>query len=48
MKMEKKQIRVIPESEMEKFRKTHPKEVREMEKEMEWAHGVLARSVDLD
>lgn len=44
----KKQIRVIPESEMEKFRKTHPKEVREMEKEMEWAHGVLARSVDLD
>ena len=44
----KKQIRVIPESSMENFRKTHPKEIQEMEKEMEWAHGVLARSVDLD
>lgn len=44
----KKQIRVIPESEMENFRKTHPKEVQQMEKEMAWAHGVLARSVNLD
>lgn len=44
----KKQIRVIPESAMEDFREIHPKEIKAMEAEMKWAHGVLAKSVDLD